>query len=76
MRLKVTDRGITIPKEWFEGTIEVEVEKQGEAIVVRSVGTSYSIWDLGQDPVDLDEEIDDAAVNHDKYIYNFYRDFE
>lgn len=67
MKIKIGKKGLTIPKQYFPGIDEVDVREQNGVIVVFPVREGDSIFSLGKDPVDLD--IEDASVNHDKYIY-------
>ncbi len=34
MKMKVTDRGVTIPKQMLEGVQEIEVRQEGDRIIV------------------------------------------
>ena len=68
MRTKVTKRGVLIPREWLEGIDEVEIRQAQNVIIVVPVPTGDPILDLGKQPVTLD--VDDAAVNHDRYLYD------
>ncbi|WP_416672340.1 AbrB/MazE/SpoVT family DNA-binding domain-containing protein [Egbenema bharatensis] len=69
MKVKVTEQGIVIPKEFLEGISTVEVYKEADRIVL--IPTSEEerdpIWGLGSDPIRLG--ITDAAQNHDAYLY-------
>ena len=67
MKIKIGEKGLTIPKQYFPGIDEVDVRKRNGVIVVSPVRGGGSIFNLGKDPLDLD--IEDASVNHDKYIY-------
>lgn len=68
MRTKVTESGVLIPKEWLEGIDEVEIQQAQNMIIVVPVPRGDPILDLGKQPVTLD--VDDAAVNHDRYLYD------
>jgi len=68
MKLKVTESGVLIPKEFLGNSEEVEITKAEDQIIITIVNNSnMSIWDLGKNPVE--SEITDASINHDKYIY-------
>jgi hypothetical protein len=67
MRAKVTARGLWIPKRLLEGIREVEIIKEQKNIVIVPVPTDDPILQLGKSPVTVPE--DDAAENHDRYIY-------
>ncbi|MFN8500060.1 MAG: hypothetical protein U0641_19575 [Anaerolineae bacterium] len=68
MRAKVTEQGVLIPKQWFEGVDEVEIRQEQSVIVVVPVTDGDPIWELGADPVMID--VEDASVNHDRYLYD------
>ena len=67
MKVKVTEKGVLIPRKFLKGVKEVEVRRQNGLIVIVPVGTQDSIFDIGKNPVKLG--LKDASVNHDKYIY-------
>ena len=82
MKAKVTEEGLLIPKEIAEhlGSEEAEISEQpdGRLLVVpagkrveepagRDVNGEDPILSLGEDPVE--DEVTDASVNHDRYIY-------
>lgn len=81
MKVKVTEQGLTIPKEWLEGIQEVEVRIENHQIVLvptvvippRAIPTVEPdpIWQLGSHPIAL--EIPDASEKHDKYLYGMDR---
>lgn len=68
MKAKVTENGITIPKHLLEGVDEVEIRKEDGLILVMPVRPYRPVFNIGKDPIE--EEITDASVNHDFYIYN------
>jgi hypothetical protein len=68
MRTKVTEHGVLIPKLLLEGVDEVEIRKEQNVIVVVPVTADDPILGLGKQPITLD--VDDASVNHDRYLYN------
>lgn len=67
MRSKVTEQGVTLPKQWFHGVTVVEIQREEDRIVIVPVHENDPIARLGSDPIHLD--LDDAAVNHDRYLY-------
>jgi hypothetical protein len=67
MRSKVTEHGVLIPKMLLEGIDEVEIRKEQNVIVVVPVTADDPILGLGKQPITLD--VDDASVNHDRYLY-------
>jgi hypothetical protein len=68
MRTKVTENGVLIPKVWLEGIDEVEIQKAQNMIIVVPVQADDPILDLGKQPILLD--VEDASLNHDRYLYN------
>jgi hypothetical protein len=68
MRTKVTEHGVLIPKMLLEGIDEVEIRKEQNVIVVVPVTADDPILGLGKQPITLD--VDDASVNHDRYLYD------
>jgi virulence-associated protein VagC len=67
MKVKVTEKGVLIPRKFLKGVKEVEVRRQNGLIVIVPVGGQDPIFDIGKNPVKLG--LKDASVNHDKYIY-------
>jgi hypothetical protein len=67
MRTKVTEHGVLIPKLLLEGIDEVEIRKEQNVIVVVPVTADDPILGLGKQPITLD--VDDASINHDRYLY-------
>lgn len=70
-RVKVTDEGVVIPREWFADVDEVELRRENGRVVVDPVRIPKNdpVWNLGKYPVDLDGPTD-VSVNHDKYVYD------
>ena len=67
MRARVKTRGLWIPKKLLEGFQEVEIRKQHRNILIVPLPVDDPILQLGKAPVTVPE--DDAAENHDRYIY-------
>jgi len=67
MRSKVTEQGVTLPKQWFPGVAEVDIQREEDRVVVVPVREDDPITKLGENPINL--EVDDAAANHDRYLY-------
>ena len=67
MRTKVTEQGLLIPKDFLQGVEEVDIQIRDGMIVVVPVTDSNPLSALGSDPIYLD--VEDASINHDKYIY-------
>jgi len=68
MRSKVTDQGVTVPKRWFQGVTEVEIQREEDRVVIVPVRGDDPITGLGKNPINVD--VDDAAANHDRYLYD------
>ncbi len=66
MKIKVTEKGIVIPKRLLEGIKEVEILKQLNMLLVFPVTGEDPIYQLGVDPIT--GEINDASINHDEYL--------
>lgn len=82
IKVKVTKEGLLIPREVTdralgEGSEEVEIfEEPGRLLISsatakpsvgRADGEEDPILSMGDDPVD--DEVTDASVNHDRYLY-------
>lgn len=71
IHLPVSDEGVLIPRALLEKlglTDERTVEIRHDKKYVLSVIAYDPIRDMGKNPVTI-EDVDDASVNHDKYIY-------
>jgi virulence-associated protein VagC len=68
MKLIATDQGLFIPKELLGDTQEFEIIQEQEKLIITRIKKTYSIWDLGKNPVECN--VNDGAVNHDKYLYS------
>jgi virulence-associated protein VagC len=66
IKTKVTDQGITIPKKFLKGIKEVEIRKENNMVLVVPV-MDDPILQLGSNPID--DAVNDASENHDRYIY-------
>ena len=72
MKIKVTEQGLLIPKQFLEGFDEVDIQKRNGVIVVSpvsSISPDDPIFNLGKNPIEKDLGVEDASVNHDSYIY-------
>ncbi len=67
MRVKVTKRGVVIPKDMLGGAEEVEIRKEDHRIVIALLSEPDPIFNLGKNPVDCG--VPDASENHDRYLY-------
>ncbi len=65
-KVRVTEEGVVVPKEFFAGIEEVEIRKENNLILVVPVSDD-PILQLGAQPVA--GVIEDASENHDQYIY-------
>jgi virulence-associated protein VagC len=68
MKLIATEQGLFIPKELLGDTQEFEIIQEQEKLIITRIKKTYSIWDLGKNPVECN--VKDGAVNHDKYLYS------
>ena len=68
MRTEVTDQGLLIPKQFLEGIKEVEIRKEKDRILVIPITSDDPILQLGRNPIT--DDVTDASVNHDRYIYH------
>jgi len=74
MRSKLTDEGVNLPMQWFLGATEVDILREGNRVIVVPVNTDDANeklgenLELGKNPIHL--EVDDAATNHDRYLYD------
>ena len=68
MRVKVTKRGLVIPKDLLEGADEVEIRKEDHRIVIALLTEPDPIFDLGKNPVELG--VPDASEHHNHYLYD------
>lgn len=68
MIAQVTEQGVLIPKELLGSAKQVQIWEEPGRLVVVLHPADDPIWDLGKYPVRID--VDDASVNHDKYIYD------
>lgn len=68
MKLKVTDRGIVIPRDMLPDVDEVDVRSEGGVMVVMPLRAEDDpILGLGSSPVDGGDP--DAFTSLDKYLY-------
>ena len=68
MKVKVTDKGLVIPKTYLEGIEEVEIKKENGLILIVPITDIDPISELGKNPVECGSP--DASEKHDQYIYN------
>ncbi|MCU1266230.1 MAG: hypothetical protein JWM21_2548 [Acidobacteria bacterium] len=67
MKVKVSQKGLLIPKKLLAGATEADVRKKNGQIVVVPIRKNDPIFRLGKHPVKMD--VTDAAENHDRYLY-------
>lgn len=67
MRTKVTEQGVVLPKQWFEGVDEVEIRRESDCVIVAPAKGRDSLLNLGKHPIRAD--VNDASVNVDSYLY-------
>jgi len=63
---KVDERGLVLPKQWFNNIEEVEIRKERNVILILPIHPTDPILELGADPVSCD--VNDASENHDRYL--------
>lgn len=68
MKLIATEKGLLIPKDLLGEDYEFEISKEEGKIIITTIKKTFSIWDLGKNPVECD--VKDGAINHDHYLYN------
>lgn len=73
MNIKVTSRGVTIPRRLLGKAKEVEVRQEEDRIILVPVDDADGpppaddpIWEFGRNPIDFG--VTDASVNLDKYL--------
>lgn len=67
MKTKVTENGVTIPKQWFEGVTNVVIQKEQDVITISPISDNDPVFEIGKHSVQTD--VDDASTNHDDYLY-------
>lgn len=72
MKVKVTKRGVIVPKRMLHGAQEVTIREEEGRIVIEPVGETETeetdpIQGLGRKPVQCNAP--DAAEHHDRYLY-------
>jgi virulence-associated protein VagC len=68
MKVKVTEQGVTIPKQMLEGAQEVDIRQEEGRVVVEPIQAEDPIFGLGRAPVTCD--VSDASTQHDRYLYD------
>ncbi len=65
-KARVTEQGVIIPEKFLRGIEDVEIRKENDLILVMPINND-PILALGSEPID--DELTDAAENHDYYLY-------
>jgi hypothetical protein len=69
MKMKVTKRGVHVPRRMLGDAREVEIRKENEHIVlIIPLQAEDPILGLGDHPVPCDAS--DASEAHDRYLYD------
>ena len=73
MRVKVTKRGVTVPKRMLHGAQEVTIPEEEGHVAIEPVGNTEAeqtdpIQGLGRGPVPCNAP--DAGEHHDSYLYS------
>ncbi len=66
LKIKVTEQGVVVPKEFLNGIKEVEIRQEHNRIVIVPIEDD-PILGLGSQPIS--DGVKDASENHDAYIY-------
>jgi hypothetical protein len=68
MKVRVTDEGVVVPREFLPGVEEVDIRAEGGIVLVVPAGAAEDpILGLGSAPVDCGAP--DASERHDRYLY-------
>ena len=67
MKARVTENGLVIPKDFFQGVEEVEIRKTDNLIMIVPTIKSDPILALGESPVKCGAP--NASESHDLYLY-------
>ena len=67
MKTRISEQGLLIPKQWFEGVEEVEVRRENDRIVIVPLGVEDPIHKLGKQPITVAET--DKPANADDPLY-------
>lgn len=68
MKVKVTEKGLVVPKAYLKGIKEVEIKKENGLILIVPITDVDPILELGKNPVQCGTP--DASEKHDKYVYD------
>lgn len=67
MKVKVTPRGVTVPRRMLGDAIEVEIRTEEGRVVLTPVLEEDPILGLGEEPVMTGTP--DGAEQHDRHLY-------
>ena len=67
MKVKVTENGVTVPRELLDDAEEVEIRKENGKIIVTPLPKVDPILGLGENPVACGAP--DASEQLDRYLY-------
>jgi hypothetical protein len=68
VKVKVSKRGLLVPKEMLSGAEEVEIRKEDHLIVISPIAKDDPVFNLGKRPVECG--VTDASERHDKHLYD------
>ncbi len=67
VKVRVTEKGVVIPKRFLKGVKEVEIRQEGNVVIVFPKSKEDSLFKLGRNPIPCDTP--DASENLDEYLY-------
>ncbi len=67
MKVKVTENGVTVPRELLDDAEEVEIRKENEKVIVTPLPKVDPILGLGENPVACGAP--DASEQLDRYLF-------
>ena len=67
MKVKVTENGVTVPRELLDDAEEVEIRKENGKVIVTPLPKVAPILGLGENPVACGAP--DASEQLDRYLY-------
>ncbi len=67
MKTKITEQGLWIPRQLLGDAQEVEIRKENDVILIMLEPSTDPVLEFGTQPIVV--EVDDASVNHDRYLY-------
>jgi virulence-associated protein VagC len=68
MRIKVTEQGALIPKEFLERVKEVEIRRENNLLIISpTIEEEDPTWELGEDSISFGGV--DESENYGAYLY-------